>query len=62
VEFIEDLAKLTPKDKAEYRRRLIKEPDMSMIEEWIAETRAEGELDAILRMVAKGAPVAVARA
>jgi hypothetical protein len=56
--FIEDLAKLTPADKVEYKRRLIQEPTMSIIEEWIAETKAEGvaqgKLDAILHMVSKG--------
>jgi len=61
--FIEDLAKLTPADKAEYKRQLTKEPGMSIIEEWIAETKAEGELTAILHMVSKGrATVDAARA
>ncbi len=61
--FIEDLAKLTPKDKAEYRRRLTQEPDMSIIEEWLAETKAEGELAVVVDLVAKGRlSIAAARA
>ena len=55
---IEELAMLGPEDVAEYRRRLIQEPGMSIIEEWIAETKAEGKtegaLATILHMVAKG--------
>jgi hypothetical protein len=56
--FIEDLAKLTVGDKVEYQRRLLQEPNMSIIESWLAERHAEGlaqgELTAIHNLVSKG--------
>jgi hypothetical protein len=60
---IETLAKLQPDDAPEYRRRLKQEPRMSIVETWVAEAEAKGELTAILHMVAKGrATVDAARA
>ncbi len=43
--FIENLAKLTSADKIEFRQRLRQEPTMSIIEDWLAETKAEGRAE-----------------